>query len=242
MSTKPGQLQYGVVVQRPQHKPKITVLLCALNEAENLPHVLPKIPDWVDEVLVVDGHSSDGTVGMAQSLCPRARILLQPGKGKGDALIYGFASATGDIIVTLDADGSTDPQEMERFIRPLLNGYDFVKGSRFRGRLPHNSFIRILGNLGLAFIFDILFLRGYTDVCSGYNAFWKTRIQKVTLDCHGDFPAEPTLHSRVAKAGLRVKEVGHRDLGRIAGFPKVPIWWRHGLWILQALLRERFRD
>ena len=86
--------------------PKITALVCALNEASNLPYVLPKIPPSVDEVLLVDGHSSDGTAELAHQLWPGIRVLQQPGKGKGEAMRFGIQQAAGDIIVTLDADGS----------------------------------------------------------------------------------------------------------------------------------------
>src|SRR3989338_7264825 len=102
---------------------EISVIICTFNEEENLSFVLPKIPEWVDEVLLVDGNSCDNTVSVAKKLRPDIQILYQPGKGKGDALRYGFSKAKGDIIVTLDADGSTDPAEMDKFIEPLLNGY-----------------------------------------------------------------------------------------------------------------------
>src|SRR5438309_4376704 len=90
-------------------KLSVTVVIAALNEAENLPHVLPRIPDWVDDVLLVDGHSSDGTVEAARRLRPDIRVIDQEGSGKGAALRTGFAAAAGDIIVALDADGWTDP-------------------------------------------------------------------------------------------------------------------------------------
>jgi len=111
-------------MDKPEGCPKITALICALNEEENLLHVLPKIPGWVDEILLVDGHSTDRTVEVARQLNPDVKVLYQPGKGKGDALKCGIKHATGDIIVTLDADGSTDPEEMPKFIEPLLDGYD----------------------------------------------------------------------------------------------------------------------
>src|SRR5262245_62878827 len=96
---------------RPSY-PRVSVIIPALNEAENLKYVLPRIPDWVDEVLLVDGNSTDATVAVARSLRPNIRIVQQQGRGKGAALRSGFASATGDIIVMLDADGSTDPAEI----------------------------------------------------------------------------------------------------------------------------------
>ncbi len=96
----------------------MSVVIPALNEAANLPHVLPRIPPWVHEVLLVDGHSTDGTAEVAQRLYPAIRLVKQEGRGKGAALRSGFAAARGDVIVMLDADGSTDP----RRDRPLRAG------------------------------------------------------------------------------------------------------------------------
>ena len=79
------------------NQPSVSVIIPALNEAENLPHVLPRIPDWIDEVLLVDGHSTDDTVEVARSLRPDIRIVQQVGRGKGAALRTGFQHATGDI-------------------------------------------------------------------------------------------------------------------------------------------------
>ncbi len=221
---------------------RITALICTLNEAENLPHVVPLIPAWVDEVLIVDGHSTDGTVDIARRLRPDVRIFNQPGRGKGDALRCGIEHSAGDIIVMLDADGETDPEEMETFIEPLMHGYDFVKGSRFySGFFPKRAFHRRVGNLILAAAFDLLFLQPFTDICSGYNAFWKKSIMKVNLDKEGDFAAEPTLLARARKSRLRIKEVSHRNRGRLGGAAKVPGWWRHGLWVLATIVRERLR-
>ena len=112
-------------------KPKITIIIFTFNEEKNLPFILPKIPNWVDEVLLVDGHSTDNTISVARELFPKIRIELQPNKGKDDALQYGVSLATGDIVITLDGDGNTNPEEIPNFIKPLLNGYDFAKGSRF---------------------------------------------------------------------------------------------------------------
>ena len=224
-----------------QSHPNISVLICTLNEAGNLPHVLPKIPDWVDQVILVDGRSTDGTVQVAQRLRPDIGILYQPGKGKGDALRYGIKHTTGDIIVTLDADGATDPEYMSKFIKPLLNGYDFAKGSRFiKGSTEKKPWHRVLGNFIITVMFNLLFLKKYTDLCSGYNAFWKRAIDKVNLYSTDGFENEPLIHARVAKAGLKVAEVSYSEKARISGEIKEQSW-RQGLKAVKTIIRERFR-
>jgi len=223
------------------NQPKISVLMCAWNEADTLPLVLPRIPAWVNEVVLVDGHSVDGTVEIARSLRNDIRVVYQPGKGKGDAVRYGISQCHDGIIVMLDADGETDPQEMDRFVSPLYQGYDFVKGSRFHpGFFPRRAVHRALGALALTGVFNILFLCVYTDITSGYNAFWSKAIKRLDLGTDGDFATEPVLLARARKAGLKMKEVGHKNQGRLGGVAKVPTWWKHGAWILKTVIYERF--
>jgi glycosyltransferase involved in cell wall biosynthesis len=217
----------------------VSVIICTLSEAENLPHVLPRIPDWVDEVILVDGHSTDDTVEVAKKLRPDIKVLFQPGKGKGDALKCGFKHASGDIIVTLDADGSTDPEEMPKFIKPLLNGYDFAKGSRFLEGSPKMPRHRKFGNWVLATTSNILFGTKYTDICSGYNAFWKKALDRVKLSSDG-FEMEQELNVKIKKRGLKVVEVPYQDKGRHSGTSKTQDV-RQGFKDLFTILRERFR-
>jgi len=228
-------------MKRPENYPKITVLICTLNEADNLPYVLPQIPQWVDEIFLVDGHSTDRTVEVARELKPDIKVLYQPGKGKGDALKCGIKHASGDIIVTLDADKATDPQEMHKFIEPLLDGYDFAKGSRFvQGFPPNKPKHRILGNLIITITFNILFFRRYTDLCSGYNAFWKNTVKEINLRASDGFENEPLINTRIRKKGLKVIEVGHLDQGRAKGEVKESSW-RQGFKAIKTIVRERFR-
>ena len=228
-------------MKRPDGYPKISVIICTLNEEGNLHHVLPKIPGWVHEVLLVDGHSTDRTVAVARELRPDSRILQQPGRGKGDALKYGFEQAKGDIIVTLDADGATDPDEMPKFIQPLLSGYDFAKGSRFLNGFPKNkAWHRILGNWIITITFNILFLGRYTDLCSGYNAFWKNRVKGIDLWSSDGYENEPLVNTRIRKKGLKVIEVAQSDEGRLSGDIKEQSW-RQGFKAIKTLTRERLR-
>src|SRR5690348_13941476 len=118
-------------MQAHQQYPRISVVIPTRNESQNLHYLLPYMPPVVSEVILVDGHSTDDTIAVAQQLLPTIQIIKQQGKGKGDALRVGFAACTGDIIVMLDADGSTDPNEITCFVGALLQGNDFAKGSRF---------------------------------------------------------------------------------------------------------------
>src|ERR1019366_1778929 len=112
-------------------EPTVSVVIPAMNEARNLPHVFAGLPKGLHEVILVDGNSTDDTVKVARRLRPDITIIGQTRKGKGNALACGFAEATGEFIVMLDADGSTDPAEIPRFVNALKEGADFAKGSRF---------------------------------------------------------------------------------------------------------------
>ncbi|MGD6805677.1 MAG: glycosyltransferase family 2 protein [Candidatus Bathyarchaeia archaeon] len=199
---------------------KISVIICALNEEKNLSCVLPNIPKWVDEVILVDGHSSDNTVAVAKNLLASIKIISQPGKGKGEALKCGVACATGDIIVTLDADGTYPSEEMPRFVDAILSGYDFSKGTRFISEkpacMPKN---RQFGNKILAMTTNLLFGSKYTDVCSGYYAFRRDLFGKLSLKSNG-FEMEQELFVKVAKMKCKVTEVPHSYRRRLYGSSK----------------------
>jgi glycosyltransferase involved in cell wall biosynthesis len=219
--------------------PTVSILICTLNEEFNLPYVLPKIPDWVDEILLVDGHSIDKTVDLARQLCPTIKILTQPGRGKGDALRYGLKNLHCDVVVTIDADGSTNPQELSNFISPLIDGNDFAKGSRFLLCSPADKAShRIIGNLLLAITFNILYSCTFTDICSGYNAFWRKSLNQIDFSSKDSLEDEPLLIARAKKSKLNMVEVGHIDCGRINGTSKSPSW-RQGFKAIKTLVRER---
>src|SRR5680860_771416 len=146
-----GDIMPARRARRNLRNPRVTVVVPTRNEASNLPLVFSRLPADVFEVLVVDGHSTDATLAVARTLLPDVRIIEQTSKGKGDALAQGFEQAQGDIIVTLDADGSADAGEIPRFVSALVAGADFAKGSRFLhgGGSSDITISRSLGNKAL---------------------------------------------------------------------------------------------
>ncbi|HYU75293.1 MAG TPA: glycosyltransferase family 2 protein [Ktedonobacteraceae bacterium] len=221
--------------------PRISLVIPAQNEAQNLQYVLPRIPPIISEVILVDGYSTDDTIAVAQHLLPSIRIVKQIGKGKGDALRAGFAVCTGEIIVMLDADVSTDPAEIPGFIDALLGGSDFAKGSRFiLGGGSHDiTVLRLLGNDGLCSLTNLLFGTRFTDLCYGYNAFWKRCLDNIEIDCDG-FEVETLISLRMHKNKLKIVEVPSLEHKRMYGQSNLHTF-RDGWRVLKTILRERIR-
>jgi glycosyltransferase involved in cell wall biosynthesis len=214
----------------------------ALNEAACLPDVLPYLPEWVYEVLLVDGDSTDGTVTVARSLLPNIRIVTQDRRGKGAALRTGVRAASGDIIVMLDADGSTDPGEIPAFIGALLAGADFAKGSRFlqgAGSTDMNS-VRRVGNWAFAVLANVLFQTRFSDLTYGYNALWARNRWSLALEIDG-WPHEIISNIRVARSGLKVVEVASFEHARVAGEAKLQLIPAASA-ILAAIFGEWFKQ
>lgn len=211
--------------------PRVSVIVPTVNEAKNLPHVLPRIPAWVDEVILVDGNSVDGTVSVARAIMPSIVVIEQPRLGKGAALAAGFAAARGDIIITLDADGSADPEEMAGFVGALLAGADFVKGSRFLqgGDTRDMEWYRRLGNWGLLQLVRLRFGGRYSDLCYGYNAFWRDVLPHLRVESATGFEIETQMNIRALQAGLAIAELPSREHPRIHGVSNLrtfPDGWR----------------
>ncbi|HYU71738.1 MAG TPA: glycosyltransferase family 2 protein [Ktedonobacteraceae bacterium] len=225
-----------------QPYPRISVVIPTRNEAENLHHVLPNIPGVVSEIILVDGHSTDGTIEVAQKLLPDIRVIKQVKTGKGDALRLGFAACTGDIVVMIDADGSTDPKEIPLFIDALLAGNDFAKGSRFiKGGGSHDiTPLRSAGNYILSQLVNILFGVRYSDLCYGYNAFWKYCLGHIQVDCDG-FEVETLINIRVHKAHLKIAEVPSVERPRLFGQSNLRTF-RDGWRVLKIIVQERLRS
>jgi glycosyltransferase involved in cell wall biosynthesis len=198
--------------------PRVSVIIPTLNEADNLASVLPGVAEVASEVIIVDGHSTDNTVEEARRLIPDAKIIQQTGKGKGNALRCGFAAATGDIVIMMDADGSTDPVEIPRFVNALLAGADVAKGSRFCGVGGSEDITRLrqLGNLALNGLANFLFQTSFSDLCYGFIGFWSVSLEFFEVECDG-FEVETQIALRARKANLKIVEVPSYEKRRLYG-------------------------
>ncbi len=226
----------------PLARPKVSVIVPTLNEARNLPHVFAELPPDLHEVILVDGRSTDGTPDVALALRPDVKIVEQRRSGKGDALRCGFEAASGDILVMLDADGSADPAEIPAFVDALLEGeVDFAKGTRFRagGGSSDITRLRNFGNKVLSGSVNLLFGTDYSDLCYGYNAFWRHCLPAMNVDCRG-FEVETLINIRIARAGLRVREVPSYEHARIHGQSNLRTF-KDGARVLRTIMRERVR-
>ncbi len=170
--------------------------------------------------------------------CPTSASSNRKGAAKAPLSNRASKSARGDIIVMLDADGSTDPAEIPAFVSALLSGADFAKGSRFAqgGGTADMPWYRRWGNRCFVWMVRLLFGGAYSDLCYGYNAFWSDVLPLIHLDADG-FEVETTMNVRALYAGLKVVEVPSFEDKRIYGegrLKTIPDGWR----VLKAIGRE----
>ena len=242
-TTLAPRVRHGHTNGRPtsvQVRPQtVSVIVPAINEQQNIGWVLKRIPPTVDEVVLVDGYSVDRTVDIARAVREDIVVVRQNAHGKGEALRAGFAATNCDIIVMIDADGSMDPAELDRFVTPLMNGYDFVKGSRFLsgGGSTDLTPLRRLGNNALVRLANTLFLIRFTDLCYGYCSFRRECLPALALSATG-FEIETELALHAIKANLRIAEVPSTELPRRSGMSNLHTF-RDGQRVLRTLVRER---
>jgi hypothetical protein len=220
---------------------KVSVVVPAMNEAQNIGQVLEALPEGLHEVILVDGNSKDNTVEAARKAYPGIRVTTQSGRGKGDAFRTGFAAVTGNLVVMLDADGSADPAEIPRFVAALEAGADFAKGSRYMegGGSADITKLRSLGNTVLSGTANILHGTHFTDLCYGYNAFWARCLPFISLDVPG-FEVETLINLRMAGSGMKITEVPSYEKERISGQSNLKTF-RDGFRVLGTIFREARR-
>ncbi|TAM71139.1 MAG: glycosyltransferase family 2 protein [Microbacteriaceae bacterium] len=217
--------------------PSVSVVIPTLNEARNLPWVIRRIPDYVDEVVLVDGRSSDHTADVARALRPDVVVVTELHPGKGAAIRAGFSEASGEILVMLDADGSMDPQEIGWFVSPLQYDFDFVKGSRYvtGGGSEDLTRMRDVGNRALTALTNTVFHSNFSDLCYGYIALRRECVDVLDLRSDG-FEIETELVVHAVLAGLRIAEVPSTELCRISGLSNLHAV-RDGLRVVRMLGR-----
>ncbi|MBI2887063.1 MAG: glycosyltransferase [Chloroflexi bacterium] len=198
----------------------VSLIVPTLNEAENIRHVfplLPRLPELV-EVLVVDGHSTDGTAEIAQAIYPETRVVYQEGRGKSDAIRCGVQAATSEFVLIMDADGSHDPREIPRFVSLAKAGYDLVKGSRYipGGHSDDESRLRRL----LVWVTDatanLLWGSYFTDIVFGMFLIRRRSFLDMRLTSQG-FALETQLMARAKRLGYRTIEIPMVEAARRSG-------------------------
>jgi glycosyltransferase involved in cell wall biosynthesis len=197
----------------------VSVIIPTLNEEKNIPYVLDSLPEYVDEIVVVDGHSKDKTAEIAKER--GCRVFYDEG-GKGSALRRGMASAKGDIVIMMDADCSHLSSEIVLLIAGIEAGYDVCMGSRFiqGGGSEDISSIRKFGNLVFVNVVNLIWHTNYSDLCYGYRSFRGDVIEKLELTEDG-FGIETEISIKAAKNNLRILEIPSFEKLRKSGEGKL---------------------
>ena len=198
-----------------------TLLLPTLNEIEAVRIIVPQIRrEWVDEIIVVDGGSTDGTVEYAQA--NGLRVLTQSRRGYGEGMLQGMQAAKGDIVVEFTPDGNSIPDDIPRIIDKMREGYDLVIGSRYLAgaRSDDDDWLTATGNRIFTGAVNLMFRARLTDVLVGFRAYRRCAALKLGLDARGlSWPCQSSI--RFARAGLRVGEIPACEPARIGGTRKM---------------------
>jgi len=218
------------------------VVIPTKNEARNVGWVLERLTPLVDEVIIVDGLSTDGTVDVARMVRPDVVVVNHPVPGKGEAVRAGFAAATGDLIVMMDADGSMDPAEIPAFVELLAEGFDLVKGSRCMpgGGSVDATPLRAWGNGLLVRVANLLLGTSFTELCYGYMALRRSRLPDLALTSTG-FEIETEIVVAARMAGLAIAEVPSFEAPRRYGTSNLNTF-RDGFRVLRTLVAKRFEE
>lgn len=223
---------------------RVNVIIPTLNEARNICDIIHRLKRvGCNNILIVDGHSSDGTVECARAL--GARTIIQNGHGKGGALREAFQDSCldGDIVVIMDADGSMAPEEIPIFAEAIENGAHVAKGSRFMpcGGSQDITLLRRLGNTILTGLLNFMFLTNYTDLCYGFMAFRRDTLTVLAPHLASDrFEIETEICIKSKTLGFDVVEIPSVERVRTYGVSNLNTF-KDGIQILRLLIREALR-
>jgi dolichol-phosphate hexosyltransferase len=217
---------------------QITVIIPCLNEEQGVEQVLKRVPEFVDETIVVDNGSTDRTSEVARSF--GAKVICEDVRGYGRSYKTGFASATGDLIVTLDGDHSYPPDAISYLLEAFLHlEADFLNTSRFPVRDRRAmSFLNKLGNLILSLAMSILYFRWVRDSQSGMWVFRRSILDGLRLTSDGMAFSEEIKIEALKSRHVRFVEISIQYTSRL-GETKLNLW-RDGFYNLWFIFRKRF--
>jgi glycosyltransferase involved in cell wall biosynthesis len=217
---------------------KVTVIIPCLNEEQGIEKVLRRMPEFVDEIIVVDNGSTDRTAEVARSF--GAFVIRENVRGYGRAYKAGFAQASGDVIVTLDGDHSYPPDAISYLLEAFLHlEVDFLNASRFPVRDKHAmSFKHKVGNLILSVAMSILYFRWVRDSQSGMWVFRRSILEDMLLESDGMAFSEEIKIEALRNRKIRFQEISILYSSRLGEIKLNP--WRDGLYNLWFLFRKRF--
>ena len=216
----------------------ITVIIPCLNEEQGIEKVLRAMPEFVDEVIVVDNASTDRTSEVALSL--GAKVIREDVRGYGRAYKRGFAVATGDLIVTLDGDHSYPVDALSYLLEAFLHlDVDFLNASRFPVRDARAmSFKHKVGNLILSIAMSMLFFQWVRDSQSGMWVFRRSIIKDMKLESDSMSFSEEIKIEVLRNSRLRFGEISILYSARLGEIKLNP--WRDGFRNLWFLAKKRF--
>ncbi len=216
----------------------LTVIIPCLNEEQGVEQILRAMPDFVDEVIVVDNASTDRTSEVAASL--GAKVIREDVRGYGRSYKRGFADATGDLIITLDGDHSYPVDALSYLVEAFLHlNVDFLNASRFPVRDPRAmSFKHKFGNLVQSLVMSVLFLRWVRDSQSGMWVLRRSILKDMKLESDGMAFSEEIKIEALRNARIRFGEISILYSSRLGETKLNP--WRDGIQNLLFLLKKRF--
>lgn len=217
---------------------KITVVIPCLNEEQGIEQVLRRMPPFVDQVIVVDNGSTDRTAQVARA--SGAEVIREDVRGYGRSYKRGFASATGDIIVTLDGDHSYPPDAISYLLEAFLHlDVDFLNASRFPVRDPRAMSLKHkIGNLALSVAMSLLYFRWVRDSQSGMWVFRRAILADMTLESDSMAFSEEIKIEALKNPRVRFAEISILYSSRLGEIKLNP--WRDGFYNLWFLVKKRF--
>jgi dolichol-phosphate mannosyltransferase len=203
-----------------------SIVVPALNEEETIGEILLALRDMADDLLVVDGHSSDRTVAIAQEY--GARVIQDNGLGKGDAVRVGLANTRCPITVFIDADGSHDPDDIPKLVAPIMaDEADLVMGSRMLGGSEElfgsiSEVVRLMGSLAISLTINYRYGVRLTDYQNGFRAI-RTEVGRAIGLSSNITTIEQEMAMKCLRYGYRVLEVPTHEYRRKGGVSKIRV-------------------